>query len=151
MSEVLRRLGAKGQGFMAAVAAPTDLPARESLRWVLAFILEGLREFVLQIHVLGISVGLKDEKVGPSYLNEILEPTFACVEARLRHHIERGELLPCDVRVAALILLSPLLLGALHQGELGGHQVRPLSLDQLCLDVVDRFLLAYGPGRRDGS
>jgi AcrR family transcriptional regulator len=144
ISEVLGRLGAIGKLFMEAIAAPPLEPLAESLRWTLASILGGLRGGVLEIHSLGLTAGMHDREVGPAYLQAILEPTLVCVEARLQHHIDRGELPPCDVRLASLALLSPLLLGALHQGGLGGDCLRPLALEQVCSEQVEHFLRAYG-------
>ena len=52
------------------------------------------------------------------------------------------------LRIAALSLLSPLLLGAVHQHGLRGDGVRPLALPALCDEILDRFLLAYGRRRQ---
>lgn len=145
ISAVLERLGRLGEPFTKSLAAPPVEPLYESLRKVMASLLLGLRMGVLEIHALGIATGLRDRSVGPSYLNQILEPTLRCVETRLGHHIERGELPPCDVRLATLSLLSPLILAALHQSGLGGDCVRPLPLERVCDEQVERFLRAYGP------
>lgn len=145
LSAVLERLGKLGAPFLAAIAAPPSVPLPESLRWVLSSILLGLQRGVLEIHALGIATGLRDESVGPAYLKTILEPTLACVETRLAHHLARGELAPCDVRLAALSLLSPLIVASLHQSGLGGACVRPLSLESVCEEQVQRFLRAYAP------
>lgn len=142
---VLARLGRLGAPFLASVEAPPTEPLAASLRWVLTSVLQGLRFGVLEIHALGIATGLRDPAVGPTYLSEILEPTLRCVEVRLQHHIDSGELPPCDVRLAALSLLSPLILAALHQTGLGGACVRPLPLERVCDEQLERFLRAYGP------
>ncbi|MFO0577082.1 MAG: TetR/AcrR family transcriptional regulator [Polyangia bacterium] len=142
---VLERLGRLGAPFTTSLAAPPQEPLAESLRKVMASLLLGLRMGVLEIHALGIATGLRDRSVGPAYLNQILEPTLRCVETRLGHHIDRGELPPCDVRLATLSLLSPLILSALHQSGLGGDCVRPLPLERVCDEQVERFLRAYGP------
>lgn len=142
---VLERLGRLGAPFTQSLAAPPVEPLYESLRKVMASLLLGLRMGVLEIHALGIATGLRDRSVGPAYLNQILEPTLRCVETRLGHHVDRGELPPCDVRLATLSLLSPLILAALHQSGLGGDCVRPLPLERVCDEQVERFLRAYGP------
>lgn len=146
IATVLARYGERGEVFTRQVAAPPPLevPLRESLRWALGQILVGLSHGVLALHALGLSAGLADPAIGPAYLRAILEPTLACMEARLGHHAARGELQPCDLRLAALALLSPLLLSALHQDGLCGREVRPLSLEQVSQEQIDRFLAAYG-------
>jgi AcrR family transcriptional regulator len=144
---VLERLGRLGVPFTASIALPPTEPLAESLRKVMASLLLGLRLGVLEVHALGIATGLRDRTVGPAYLNQVLEPTLACVEARLQHHVDRGELPPCDVRLATLSLLSPLILASLHQSGLGGDCVRPLPLERVCDEQVERFLRAYGPAQ----
>lgn len=144
IAAVLSRLGRLGTPYIQSIAAPPSEPLAESLRGIMANILFGLRRGVLEIHALGIATGLRDKVVGPAYLNEILEPTLRSVEVRLQYHIDRGELLPCDVRLATLALLSPLILATLHQSGLGGDCVRPLALELVCNEQVERFLRAYG-------
>ena len=45
--------------------------------------------------------------------------------------------------MAALALASPLLLGALHQGELGGAKAYPLDGEAFVDHVVQGFVRAY--------
>ncbi len=141
---LLSRYGMIGQRFLDMVTAPPQKPLRESLAELLRLILVGLRHGVLDIHAVGLTVGMRDGIVGPAYLREILEPTLQAVEKRLLQHAQRGELRTADLRVAALSLISPLLLGALHQHGLCGEGVRPLSLDELCDELLEHFLRAYG-------
>lgn len=140
---LLFRLGTFGKPYLSWITAPPEQPVAESLAALLRLLLAGLRRGVLDIHAVGLSVGLRDALVGPAYLREILEPTLAAVEVRLAFHIERGELIPCIPRVAALSLIAPLLLGALHQNGLCGDSVRPLSLDDLSAELLHSFLRAY--------
>jgi AcrR family transcriptional regulator len=142
---LLQRYGLIGKRFLEQITAPPQKPLRESLAELLRLILTGLRHGVLDIHAVGLAVGMRDRVVGPAYLHAILEPTLQSVETRLALHVQRGELRPCDLRIAALSLISPLLLAAIHQHGLCGQDVRPLSLDALCDDLLVHFLRAYGP------
>ena len=140
---LLQRYGVIGKRFVDMLTAPPQQPLRESIAEMLRLVLIGLRHGVLDIHAVGLTVGMRDGVVGPAYLREILEPSLQAVEARLSHHVQRGELRPADLRVAALSLISPLLLAAIHQHGLCGDGVRPLSLDALCDELLERFLRAY--------
>ncbi len=145
---LLQRYGLIGKRYHERITAPPEGPVRESLGTMLRLILQGLRHGVLDLHAVGLSVGMRDDVVGPAYLREILEPTLRAVETRLGQYVERRELVACDLRIAALSLLSPLLLGAVHQHGLRGDGVRPLALPALCDEILDRFLLAYGRRRQ---
>lgn len=145
---LLQRYGLVGKRYHELITAPPVGPARESLATMLQMILKGLRHGVLDIHGVGLSVGMRDNVVGPAYLREILEPTLHAVETRLAQHVQRGDLVACDLRVAALSLLSPILLAAVHQYGLCGDTVRPLVLESLCDEILDGFLRAYGKRRR---
>lgn len=96
------------------------------------------------IFALSLAEGLIDPTYGRPALEHILEPTLQVLEARLSIHIERGELRrDTDPRVAALQLVSPLLLACLHQNQLDGLQVRPLDLQKLVEDTCQAFLRAH--------
>jgi AcrR family transcriptional regulator len=125
---LLQRYGLIGKRYHDQITAPTDKPVRESLSQLLRQILTGLRHGVLDIHAVGLAVGMRDAVVGPAYLRECLEP----------------KLRPCNLRVATLSLISPLLLSAIHQHGLSGSELRPLSLDELCDELLEQFLRAYG-------
>jgi AcrR family transcriptional regulator len=135
--------GQQGLPYLSAVRAPTDLPLETSLRTTMAAIAFGLERGLATILANGMAAGVQDPTIGLSYLNHLLEPVLQAMEARLTHHLGRGELGPCDVRLATLGLLSPLVLGALHQRSLGGCDLRPMSLPDLAQEQVSRFLLAY--------
>lgn len=115
-----------------------------SLDWLLRQIVDGWRLGVGALHTMGLGAGLGHELLGPAYVNQILEPTIQATEARLARHIATGELEPCDVRHAAIELLSPLLIGLLHQDNLHGARCRPLDLERFLADHLQRFLRAYG-------
>jgi AcrR family transcriptional regulator len=133
----------------AAATQPIE-GVRTSLEWLLRQIIQGWQGGIGTIHALGLVAGLGDEKLGPAYLVEVLEPTLQATESRIARHVASGELEPCDIRHAALELLSPLVLGLLHQDNLRGARCRPLDLDAFLKDHLDRFLRAYGR-REQGS
>lgn len=116
-----------------------------------AYIALGLRQPVVsELHALGIAEGLGRPEVGMAYLVEILEPMIEALEARLEVHVERGEMRPADLRVAALGLISPLVLAHLHQAGLGGAASRPLDLEAFRAAHCQAFVRAYAtasPGR----
>ncbi|CAN5585022.1 TetR/AcrR family transcriptional regulator [soil metagenome] len=98
------------------------------------------------IFALSLAEGLIDPTYGRPALDHIVEPTLQVLEARLALHVARGEMRQeADLRVAALQLVSPLLLACLHQEQLDGRQVRPLSLDRLVEETSRVFLSAYAP------
>jgi len=125
----------------------SDLPFAESIRQyadALVRALQAPRDVVLgDVFAVSLAEGFLDPEVGTSALNHILEPTLQVLEARLLVHVQRGEMLPVDVRAAGLMLVSPLLLACLHQNQLQGRQVRPLALETLAVAVSDGFVRAY--------
>lgn len=140
---LLARYGGVGKRYHDKLREPVEQPLQESLAEFLRLLLIGLRRGVLDIHAVGLAVGMRDGIVGPAYLREILEPMLQAVEHRLAHHQRRGELRDVNLRIAALSLVSPLLMAALHQHGLFGHEVRPLSLDDLGAEILQTFLRAY--------
>ncbi len=139
-----------GLPYLHAAATQPIEGVRASLKWLLGQIITGWQGGVGAIHALGLAAGLGDEKLGPAYLAEVLEPTLQATESRIARHVASGELEPCDIRHAALELLSPLFLGLLHQDNLRGARCRPLDLDAFLKDHLDRFLRAYAR-RKEGS
>lgn len=142
--EVLALLRRAGLPYLHAAATQPIEGVRASLEWLLGQIVLGWRRAVGAVHVLGLSAGLGHERLGPAYVNEILEPTLQAAEARIARHVASGELSQCDVRHAALALISPLVLGLLHQDSLLGARCRPLDLERFLADHLDHFLRAYG-------
>ena len=143
LSELLAELRRAGLPYLHAAATQPIEGVRPSLEWLLNQIVLGWRMRVGAIHSLGLTAGLGHEKLGPAYVNEVLEPTLQAAEARIARHVSTGELEPCDLRHAAIELLAPLVLGLLHQDNLLGARCRPLDLDAFLSDHLDRFLRAY--------
>jgi AefR-like transcriptional repressor, C-terminal domain len=140
---LLADLGRQGEAHVARFAV-AELPFRESIADYVAYVRLGFRFGLSEIHTLGLREGLRQDRLGPAYLNAILEPTIQSLEAKLRLHQNKGDMRACDVRIAALQLLAPLVLVFLHQNELCGDRVRPLNIDAFCVDHVDNFVRSFG-------
>lgn len=127
----------QGREYLLLIAThPLQDDAATSLRWTLDLVRVGLeRGPLLAMHALGLREGMHSTTLGPAYLNNLLEPTLACVEVRIERHQARGELRDLTPRLLALQLVAPLLLALLHQRALCGDQVRPLELGAL-LDAL---------------
>ncbi len=125
----------------------SDQPFATSIRdYALALVraLSAPREVRLgDVFAVSLAEGLLDADVSRSTLEHIVDPTLETLEARLRDHIERGEMVRTDVRAAALMLLSPLLLASLHQDQLHGASRRPLALEALAATLSESFVRAY--------
>lgn len=120
-----------------------DLPFAGSMAELAGMILAGLAFGVSEIHTLGLREGLRNDRTGPAYLTHVLEPTLQAIEFRLERHQERGEMRRSDTRVAAVGLLSPLIIAHFHQHELGGSGLRPLDLQAFAREHVQSFVRAF--------
>jgi AcrR family transcriptional regulator len=135
-----------GARFISEGATAARGDARASLRWFLEYFWEGWSRYGLgHMHTLGLAAGLEDPRVGPAYLNEVLEPSLQAAEARIARHVAQGELGPCNLRHAALELVTPFLFALLHQDMLSGAKHRPLALPAFIDDHLERFLRAHAP------
>ena len=141
---VMERVHDLGLRYVAEGATAERGAAPESLRWFLGFLVEGWSRGVGRANELGLTEGLGDAALGPAYLRTLLEPTLQSAEARIALHMARGEIGPCDVRVAAVELVAPLIVVLLHQRALGGAAVRPLEVQRFVDEHVSRFLRAFG-------
>ena len=139
----------EGAPHLLAAATQGPLTLRESLEDFAMSLRMGFEFGVLRSHELGLSEGLGDQMVGPAYLNNVLEPTILATESRLSRLIAAGAMPPCDVRIAALSFLSPLLLAVMHQRSLGGGEVRHLDLETFSQEHIERFLKAYSTPLHD--
>jgi AcrR family transcriptional regulator len=125
----------------------SDQPFAQSIRdYALALVraLQAPRDVRLgDVFAVSLAEGLLDAQVSRSALEHIVEPTLEVLETRLRHHIERGEMVEADVRAAGLMLLSPLLIACLHQEQMNGAALRPLALEELAVTLGEAFVRAY--------
>jgi AcrR family transcriptional regulator len=145
LAEVMADMHQRGLPYLHATATEFHGPVRESLKWLLQQFLMGWRAGVGEVHAFGLTASLGHEKLGPVYVQELLEPTLQATEARLSRHIADGELRRCDVRHAALELVCPVVLGLLHQVQLAGSRCRPLDVERFLEDHLDTFLRAHAP------
>ena len=121
----------------------TDNPV-DGLRQALLRIVGGWRKFgVINIHHVGLKIGLEDDLTGNTYLTQILEPTLQAIEGLLNNLQERGSLEPHCTRLGAVSLLSPIILGLLHQDGLGGKELRPMVIEDLIELLVRGYCLQY--------
>lgn len=143
LAEVMADMHRRGLPYLLAAATELHGPVRESLRWFLQQLMVGWRMGVGEVHAFGLTAGVGHEKLGPVYVQELLEPTLQSAEARLSRHIADGELRRCDVRHAALELVCPVVLGLLHQVQLSGSRCRPLDVERFLEDHLETFLRAH--------
>lgn len=143
IAAVLEHSREAGQPHLAAAAMP-DGPFARSVRQLLAYSAMGYDVGVGELHVIGLTEGVGNPKLGPSYVEQILEPSLKAVEERLAGHVNAGDMRNADLRHAALALLAPLLIAQLHQGQLGGSECRKLDLDSFIDDHAAAFVRAYG-------
>lgn len=87
--------------------------------------------------------GFADPQVSPLTLIHIVDPAVDALAARLQEHVDRGDMIRADVRAAALMLLSPLLLAVLHQDQMKGRDSRRIELSDLAEQVSAAFVRAY--------
>lgn len=141
--ESLREIGAFHNN--RAATENMDLPLEASLRWVVGEFATGWLRGVGQIVTAGILVGANSDRVGPAFIDNTLEPTLQGFERRIQHHQELGHIDPnADARAASLALICPVILGLLHQQQLGGAGCRPLDLDAFLDEHVARFVRGWG-------
>ena len=132
------------------LVATTEDPFQDSIRKLLQGAAFGLKDMGrIRTHVVGLTEGLHNDRVGPSYLQATLEPLLASVEQRLTLHVARGEMRMADIRHAAVTLVAPLLLAILHQRELGGAVVRLMDFDRFLDDHASAFVRAFASDATD--
>lgn len=144
LTAVLGAVQVEGAPYLLMVTRPPSAPLAESLERLLRMVLVGMRHGLGDVHALGLAAGLRDPALGPGYLEHVLEPTLQAFEAHLAHHAAAGTLrADADLRLAALQLVGPILLGALHQEQLGGARCRALDLDAVVGPHLDAWLRAW--------
>lgn len=151
---VLVEMHALGMRHIEQAATELHGPPQVSLRWYLEELVRVWSVYgVGPMIAMGLSVGLSVPGTGPATVDALLEPVLQAAERRLAMHIAAGELPMCEVRLAALQLVSPVLLALLHQHSLGGRACRPLDLQVVVDDVLRQFFAAdrSGPAELAGA
>lgn len=135
--------GQRGQGqFAATRQAGPDFGL--SVRDAAAMAWRALTQYgVADALAMGMVEGMRNDLLGPAFIHTMFEPFVIALTERLDAHVARGDMRAVDTRMAALALASPLLLGALHQGQLGGARDYPLDGKAFVDHVVEGFLRAY--------
>jgi len=126
-ADILRALGERARPFIEAVAQPARTLG-EAVDTYVALAKVGVAHGgFARAHAFGLVEGVADERVGRVYLEALLEPSLAALEARLRPHVAD----PAQARAAALLVFAPMLLAVIHQELLGGRETAPLDLSAL--------------------
>lgn len=142
LAEALRR-GRSGLDAQRSGERPFEFSVRDYAQNLVTALTAPKTVRLGDIFAVSLAEGFLDPELGPSALTHIVDPTVAALEARLAVHVARGEMIETDLRTASLILISPLLIGCLHQHQLGGVTTSPLGLEPLLDDVVGAFVRAY--------
>lgn len=127
-AEILRALAERARPLWAAVAEPAESAAQAVDAYVVISKIGVAHGAFARAHAFGLLEGVADPRLGRAYLSEVLEPSLAALESRLRPY------LPTDAsaaRAAALMLFAPMLLSVIHQDLLAGKQAAPMDLPAL--------------------
>lgn len=118
----------------------------ESIRAYMKYLLSMLVDFphLGDVFAIGFVEGMFNHKLGPVCLSTLIDPLVEGLEARLTVHQARGEMIAGDVRMGALMLISPVLLGCHHQFQLYGRRLRPIDFDDMIETLASVFVRAYG-------
>lgn len=123
----------------------TDLPYAQSVLDLIENVSVGLQNGVSRIISTGLVESLLHPRLGPVFLECVMDPSISAIERRLRLHDDRGEVQLGNARIAAVHLFSPLMTIWLHQSELAGSETSPLHIPSFCEAHADAFLRAYPP------
>ena len=141
---ILQAKKIEGEEALRILAEPTGDFAL-SINQALKHLLTGLLDYdVGDLVSLGLLEGINNEAIGPTFVEEGLEPIIQSAMQRLESHQLRGEMRSdVDLRIAAISLVSPLLIAYLHQTNLGGRETHPMELGAIADQVCDTFVRAY--------
>lgn len=140
---VLAHYRALGEPFMSDARLPHG-PFADSIRQFVGALTLGMsRGKLADIFAMGFVEGMLNERLGPVCLTELVDPAVDSLAARLEAHQRLGEMKPADCRHAALMLVSPILIGWHHQEQMFGRQSRPLDMQAFVDDLANAFIAAY--------
>ncbi|HAN31276.1 MAG TPA: hypothetical protein DCQ06_06720 [Myxococcales bacterium] len=92
-----------------------------------------------------LQLAMRNPILGEAAVDHVFEPVLDAAQRRLTLHHDRGELCKgMNLRIAAFSLLSPLIVGLLHQDQLSGDRCRPFDVWTMAQEHVDRFVRGYG-------
>jgi len=134
----------EGEEPLRILAEPTE-GFEASIEQAIGHLSVGLEDYdVGDLLSLGFSEGINHDRIGPAFVKDGLEPIVQAAINRLRAHQERGEMRSdIDLRAAAIMLVSPLIIAYTHQTSLGGKQSHPIEMDKLKQQIRDAFVRAY--------
>ena len=144
VTAVLIEAHSLGAPYLAHMSRPSG-PFETSVRDALHFLRLGFERFGLDdLHALGFAEGLRNREIGPVFVEQVLEPSIKAVTERLAEHQRRGEMRPYEeARMAALLLLSPMIVLFLHQKDLGGMKKYPADIDAMVELHARTFVIAH--------
>ena len=136
--------GSEANGPLEIAATPSG-PFAQSVRDLLQHADEGFAYGGLtDSHAVGLAEGGRSAALGADYLRLALDPTIEAFADRLRAHQANGEMrADADARVAAVQLLSPLVVARLHQDRFGGRDTNPLDLSAMLDQQAVAFVRGY--------
>lgn len=149
---ILQSKRIEGEEALAILAKPAG-NFDTSIRQALEHLLLGLVDYdVGDLVSLGLLEGINHESIGPVFVEEGLEPIIQAAIQRLKSHQEREEMRSdVDLRIAAISLISPLIIAYLHQTNLGGKEAHPLDLQAIVEQTCDTFVRAYSIPTKDAA
>ena len=136
--------GSETNGPLEIAATPSG-PFAQSVRDLLQHADEGFEYGGLtDSHAVGLAEGGRSAALGADYLRLALDPTIKAFADRLRAHQANGEMrADADARVAAVQLLSPLVIARLHQDRFGGRGTSPIDLSAMLDQQAKAFVRGY--------
>lgn len=129
-AEILRVLAERAAPLWTAVAEPADDAAQAVDAYVAISKIGVAHGAFARAHAFGLVEGVADANLGRAYLSQLLEPSLAALETRLRPFLPHPAD-PAAARAAALMLFAPMLLSVIHQDLLAGKQAAPMDLPAL--------------------
>lgn len=150
IAAALQKKKEDGREVISELATPTG-SFQQSINDALEHICAGFKYGgVGEIVSVGFVEGLRHPTLGPTVVEATLEPIIEAATSRLRTHQQRGEMAEdVDARIAAIALVSPVLLAFVHQNELGGSGCYPLSIEKLIEQHCAAFVRAYQASGKD--
>lgn len=142
VASILEQAEQEGAPYLAMASRPSG-PFDGSVRQLVTMLSLGFERGVLALQVIGLGEGFADKAVGGAYLGHHLEPVIAAIARRLQAHMEQGDMRSSNARLAAVGLLSPVLVAHLHQTALGGNAAFPMSMNEFIEHHVEAFVRGH--------